>query len=378
MIDLMRLRAVARKEFLHMIRDPRSLGLALALPMVLMLLFGYALSLDVDRVGLLVLDRCDTSLSRDFVSRFTGSRYFRLTRYISSYIDIDLAFDRREAVFALVIPHAFDRDLGAGRPVTVQAIADGSDANTATIALGYAEAVIAGFSADILLEHLRRQGRSPPDTPVEIRPRAWYNPDMESRLFIIPGVMAVVLMIIAGLLTPLSVAREWETGTMEQLISTPVSRAELVVGKLAPYFAIGMLDVVLTLFASRFLFAVPMRGNPILLLTIAAVYLSAGLGLGIFLSIVTRNQLLASQAAMVATFLPAMLLSGFISPISQMPGFVQAITRAFPARYFVTVLKGIQLKGLGIQALHAEILVLLLFAGLFILLSILLFRKNLE
>lgn len=378
MISLMRLRAVARKEFLHIVRDPRSLGLALALPMVLMLLFGYALSLDVDRVGLLVLDQCDTNLSRDFVSRFTGSRYFQLARYISSYIDIERAFDRREAVLALVIPQAFHRDLGAGRSVTVQIVADGSDANTATIALGYAEAVIAAFSGDILLEQLRRQGRKLPDTPVEMRPRAWYNPDMESRLFIIPGVMAVVLMIIAGLLTPLSVAREWETGTMEQLISTPVSRTELVLGKLAPYFAIGMLDVVLTLFASRFLFAVPMRGNPLLLLTIAAVYLAAGLGLGIFLSIVTRNQLLASQAAMVATFLPAMLLSGFISPISQMPGFVQAVTRAFPARYFVTVLKGIQLKGLGIQALQDEILLLLLFASCFILLSIFFFRKNLE
>lgn len=378
MISLMRLRAIARKEFLHVIRDPRSLGLALALPMFLMLLFGYALSLDVDRVGLLVLDRCDTPRSRDLVSRFTGSRYFQLTKHISSHIDIGHAFDRREAVLALVIPQAFDRDLGAGRLVTVQVVADGSDANTATVALGYAESVIAGFSGDILLERLRRQGRRPPATPVEIRPRAWYNPDMESRLFIIPGVMAVVLMIIAGLLTPLSVAREWETGTMEQLISTPVSRAELVLGKLAPYFAIGMLDVVLTLFASRFLFAVPMRGTPLLLLAIAAVYLAAGLGLGIFLSIVTRNQLLASQAAMVATFLPAMLLSGFISPISQMPGFVQAITRAFPARYFVTVLKGIQLKGLGFQALHAEILVLLVFAACFISLSIFLFRKNLE
>nr|MBP7636195.1 ABC transporter permease [Candidatus Ozemobacteraceae bacterium] len=213
MISLMRLRAVARKEFLHVIRDPRSLGLALALPMFLMLLFGYALSLDVDRVGLLVLDRCDTSLSRDLISRFAGSRYFQLARYIFSYTDIDRAFDHREAILALIIPEAFDRELGAGRPVTVQVIADGSDANTATIALGYAEAVIAAFSGDILIEHLRRQGRKPPDTPVEIRPRAWYNPDMESRLFIIPGVMAGVLMIIAGLLKPLSVARAWDTGT---------------------------------------------------------------------------------------------------------------------------------------------------------------------
>jgi len=165
---------------------------------------------------------------------------------------------------------------------------------------------------------------------------------------------------------------------MEQLISTPVTRTELVLGKLAPYFTIGMLDAVLTLFASRYLFGVPMRGNPALLLSIAAVYLTAGLGLGIMLSIATRNQLLASQAAMVATFLPAMLLSGFISAISQMPDPVQAITRAFPARYFVTILKGIQLKGLGIQALHAEIIILLLFAGFFISLSIILFRKNLE
>jgi len=378
MIGLMRFRAVARKEFLHILRDPRSLGLAIGLPMFMMLLFGYALSLDVDRVGLLVFDRSETPRSREFISRFASSRYFKIAKYISHDIEIGDAFDRGEAMLALSIPPAFDRDLGAGRPVTVQVIADGSDANTATIALGYADAVIAAFSGDIRLEGLRRLGRRPPEPPVDVRPRAWYNPDMESRLFIIPGVMAVVLMIIAGLLTPLSVAREWETGTMEQLISTPVSRAELVLGKLTPYFAIGMLDVVLTLLASRYLFGVPMRGSPALLLTIAAVYLSAGLGLGILLSIVTRNQLLASQAAMVSTFLPAMLLSGFISPISQMPAPVQLITRAFPARYFVTVLKGIQLKGLGMLALHAELLTLLLFAGGLTLLAIGLFRKNLE
>jgi len=374
----MRLKAVARKEFLHVIRDPRSLGLAIALPMFMMLLFGYALSLDVDRVGLLVYDRCDTPRSREFASQFSRSRYFHLVRHISTDAEIGQAFDRNEALIALSIPAAFDGDLGAGRPVTVQVVADGSDANTATIALGYAEAITAGFSAGIMLERIRRQGRRPPETPVDIRPRAWYNPDMESRLFIIPGVMAVVLMIIAGLLTPLSVAREWETGTMEQLISTPVSRAELVLGKLAPYFSIGMFDVLLTLFAGRYLFDVPMRGSPVLLLTTAAVYLLAGLGLGMLLSIVTRNQLLASQAAMVSTFLPAMMLSGFISPISQMPDPVQAITRLFPARYFVTILKGIQLKGLGLTGLHAEIVILLLFAGILIALSIAAFRKNLE
>lgn len=378
MISFMRFRAVARKEFLHVIRDPRSLGLAIALPMFMMLLFGYALSLDVDRVGLLVFDRSDTPKSREFVARFTSSRYFNLIRYISSDSEIGKAFDRGEAMLALSVPTGFARDLGAGRPVTVQVIADGSDANTSTIALGYAESIISGFSGDILLDGIRRQGRRPPATPVDVRPRAWYNPDMESRLFIIPGVMAVVLMIIAGLLTPLSVAREWETGTMEQLISTPISRIELVLGKLTPYFAIGMIDVLLTLLAGRFLFVVPMRGSPVLLLAIAAVYLSAGLGLGILLSIVTRNQLLASQAAMVATFLPSMMLSGFISPISQMPGPVQLITRLFPARPFVTVLKGIQLKGLGVAVLHPEILVLLLFAVFFICLSIAAFRKNLE
>ncbi|HNW35523.1 MAG TPA: ABC transporter permease [Candidatus Ozemobacteraceae bacterium] len=377
-LNFMRFRAVARKEFLHVIRDPRSLGLAIALPMFMMLLFGYALSLDVDRVGLLVYDRCGTPRSRELLSKFNSSRYFKLVRQISTDAEIGQAFDRNEAMIALSIPVTFDRDLGAGRPVTVQIIADGSDANTATIALGYGEAIIAGFSGEITLERIRRQGRRPPETPVEVRPRAWYNPDMESRLFIIPGVMAVVLMIIAGLLTPLSVAREWETGTMEQLISTPVSPAELVLGKLAPYFSIGMFDVLLTLFAGQYLFDVPMRGSPVLLLATAAVYLSAGLGLGMVLSIVTRNQLLASQAAMVSTFLPAMMLSGFISPISQMPDPVQVITRLFPARYFVTVLKGIQLKGLGFTGLHAEIGFLLLFAGVLIVAAISAFRKNLE
>ncbi|HWQ09382.1 MAG TPA: ABC transporter permease [Holophaga sp.] len=377
MISLRRLKAVARKEALHVLRDPRALGIAIVLPMIMLMIFGYALTLDVDRVPLSVWDQSRTPQSRELISRFSGSRYFSIREYAGSHADIAEALDHGTAMMGLVIPHDFGRQAATGRPTSVQVIADGSDANTTTLAVSYAQAIVSAYSQGLELDKVRRTTSSAPRTPLELRPRAWFNTDLESRVYIVPGLIAVIMMLITALLTSLTVAREWETGTMEQLISTPVRSAELILGKLAPYFLIGMLDMLLSVLAGRFLFGVPIRGSVPLLFGVSAVYLVGALGLGIFISAAAKSQLLASQAAFVATFLPAFLLSGFMFDIANMPKALQTVTYLVPARYFVAFLRGLYLKGAGLRQLWPECLLMVLFAGLMLLLSTRSFRKRL-
>lgn len=368
--------AVARKELIHILRDPRSLGMGIAIPMLLLLLFGYALTLDVDDVPLLIWDQSDTPASRELVSDFLGSRYFSLRAFVGGYGEIEEAIDIGDALIAVVIPG----DLGDGRgnPPPVQVLVDGSDANTAGLAVGYAESVIRRWQHQAVILRLQRLVDRTVALPVEMRHRVWFNADMESKNYIIPGLIAVIMMVIASLLTSLTVAREWETGTMEQLISTPLGGPELILGKFAPYFAIGMLDVFLAVLMGHFLFQVPLRGSVWLLFGTAAVFLTGALSLGLVISIVTKSQLLASQLAMVLTFLPAFLLSGFMYDIGNMPPLIQAISHLVPARYFVTLLKGIYLKGVGMEALAPQALLLAIFAVVMLLIAAAKFDKSLE
>jgi ABC-2 type transport system permease protein len=373
----MRLRAIARKEFIQILRDPRSLGMAIAIPMVLLLLFGYALTLDVDNVPMVVWDQDGTPVSRGLISRFNASRYFSLRTYSSNYGDVERAIDSRRALMALVIPRGFGGRVESGRPADVQLIVDGSDANTATLAIGYADAVALTYSQDLSIQTTRRKNGLPLRAPLDLRPRVWFNADMESKNYIIPGLIAVIMMIIAALLTSLTVAREWERGTMEQLISTPVKPSELVLGKLLPYFTIGMLDLVLAVILGKVLFHVPMRGNPALLFSMASIFLAGALALGMVISIVTKSQLLANQAGIVLTFLPAFLLSGFMYAISNMPKAIQWVTYLIPARYFISLLKGIYLKGVGLRILLADAVLLTLFAVAMVALANSKFKKKL-
>jgi ABC-2 type transport system permease protein len=374
---LMRIWAMARKEFIHIFRDPRSLGMGIAIPMIMLILFGYALTLDVDKVPLVIWDQNRSQASREFVSHFLGSRYFSLQGTMNNYRELEKAIDSRRALIALVIPPDFAGRISSGRKATVQLIADGSDSNTATIAIGYAEGITAAFSQDIFLRGFRRRGGGSFSSPVDLRPRVWFNADLESRNYIIPGLIAVIMMVIAALLTSLTVAREWEQGTMEQLISTPVKAPELIIGKLIPYFSIGMFDVLLAVLMGEFLFQVPLRGNVALIFGQAAVFLVGTLSLGMLISIVTRNQLLASQLALVLTFLPAFLLSGFAYPIRSMPPALQTITYLVPAKYFVTLLKGIYLKGVGPKVLFVEGIFLAVFGLVMFALANKKFKKKL-
>jgi ABC-2 type transport system permease protein len=340
-------------------------------------LFGFALTVDVDNVPFVVWDRSGSQAGRELVSRFDGSPYFSGVGCVVDQRQLDEAIDSRRALAALVIPPEFAERTESGRTVAVQFIVDGSDSNTAAIATGYAEAIVRTYSQEATIRAMRRLGMARLRLPLEVRPRVWFNADMESRNYIIPGLIAVIMMVIAALLTSLTVAREWERGTMEQLISTPVKGPELILGKLIPYFTLAMFDVFLAVLMGEFVFHVPLRGNVALVFGMGAIFLAGGLSIGMLISIVARNQLLATQMAILTTFLPAFLLSGFMVPIANMPAAIQAVTYLVPARYFVAILHGIYLKGVGLEILAAEAILLVLFGTVTVLAANRKFKKKL-
>lgn len=361
-----RLLAIARKEAIQLRRDRRSLAMAFLVPALLTLLFGYVINFDVRDISLAVLDQDRTAASRRLVEAFTASGYFTLAASIDRPAEAGPLLERRRAKLVLVIPPGFARDLASGRPAEVQALLDGADANTASIALNYANAIAASAAG------------APPSGPAGVEPRirVWYNEELRSQNMVVPGLIAVIMMIIAAMLTALTIAREWERGTMEQLVSTPVRPAELILGKLIPYFVVGMADVVIAVAMAVFVFDVPLRGSVPLLFAMAALFIVGTLAQGIFISTVARGQLLASQLAMVSTFLPAFLLSGFMFAISNMPAPVQVITYIVPARYFVALVKGIYLRGVGLEVMWRDAVFLLVFAIVVTGLAIARFRKR--
>jgi ABC-2 type transport system permease protein len=373
-----RLRAVARKEFIHIRRDPRSLAGALALPVFLIVIFGYGLSLDLRSIPMAIWDQSQSPASRDLIQRFLGSGYFVLRRHVESSADLDRAIDDHAALIGLVIPADFAAAISTGRPVSVQVIADGVDPNSAALAIGYAESLVAEYSQSATLRGIQRAAARSVRAPLDFRPRVWFNPDLESRNFLVPGLIAIIMMVIAALLTSLTVAREWERGTMEQLISTPVTGFELILGKLIPYFSIGMFDFVVSILVGKYIFHVPLRGSAVLLLLLGSVFLVGALTLGILVSITTRSQLVANQQAIIFTFLPALVLSGFIFAIGNMPPLVQAITYTVPARYFMGVIKDIYLKGVGLEVLWFDAVLLMVFATALLWLAKSRFKKSLD
>ena len=367
-----RIRAIAEKEMIHILRDPRSLIMAIAIPLLLLFLFGYALTLDVDTVPLAVFDMDRTQMSQAFIDRFDKSRYFSLRLIAGNYTELEVSIDRGECLLGLVIPEDFSRRLQSGRPVSVQAIVDGSDSNTASIALGYATAISTIYSEEHLSDVLGKTWR-----PVDPQIRIWFNTELKSRNYIIPGLIAVIMMVIASLLTSLTVAREWEQGTMEQLISTPIQTQELILGKMIPYFLIGFLDVLLSVVVGTQVFEVPLRGNPLILFALSSLFLIGGLSLGLLYSILTKNQSHAYQLAMLTSFLPAFLLSDFAFPVIGMPTAIRLVTHIVPARYFVTILKGIFLKGVGLEILWIETLFLAVFGGVLFMIANACLKKKL-
>ncbi len=370
-LSMTRLLAVARKEVIQLRRDRRSMIFAFVLPLVLLVIFGYAISWDVKNIAAAVLDDDNSSSSRELVDALRSSGYFTIVAYVRSSEEYERLIDRGAVLIAFTIPPDFAEKLRGGEVATVQAIADGSDANTATIALGYTQAVIFNYSTRVLLENRVR-------VPVVAQSRVWYNEELSSRNMIVPGLVAVIMSIISAILTSLTIAREWERGTMEQLASTPVSRFEIVTGKLLPYIGIGLIDIGLITIAGVLLFRIPFRGSVPLLFALSSLFLVGALGVGIFVSAVAKSQLVATQASMVVTYLPSFLLSGFMFSIEAMPAPLRAITYLVPARYFLVVTRGIFLKGIGVEVLRLQAWLMIAFAVTGLGLAMWRFRKVIE
>jgi drug efflux transport system permease protein len=377
-MSLTRLLAVARKELLQIIRDTRSLGIVVVMPVTLMLLFGYGVSLDLKRIPIYVYDQDGSQQSQDLLKRFQASEYFHVVRVVDNNKEIIRALDSGDARMGFVIPWDFSRRLSQGGPVDVQALVDGTDNNSANVLMGYTQAVVQGYSTDVQLRWLQSRGQSIQPATLSVQTRTWYNENLESSAFIIPGVLALVMSVIGAFLTSLTIAREWERGSMEQLISTPLTAMEIMLGKLTPYFGLGMLDVAVCVVVAVGWFHVPFRGSYLTLAFCSALFLVVVLSLGFFISVVTKNQLAASQVSLLVTFLPAFLLSGFLFAIEQMPTALQWITRIFPARYYVSILKKIFLKGTPAAMLGTDLLPLVGFAVLLALVATRSFHKRLE
>jgi len=364
-----RVRAICVKELHHITRDSRSLAMALGVPVLMLLLFGYGLSLDVDRIPTMIYDQDQTAESRALIRQFQGSRFFEVLGMVNDYAAIEHDIDRSRILMGVVIPRNYSQELGAGREAQVQLLLDGSDSNTASIALGYAESLVRSYSLERRTLALNRRGGEHLASPVDAQLRVWYNSSLESKNYVVPGLIAVVLQIIAALLTSLTIAREWEMGTMEQILSTPLRPAEMVLGKMSAYFVVGLADATIALLVGLFVFKVPFRGSLPLLAVSTCVFLFGALFWGIFISAVARTQVAAYQMGILSSFLPAFLLSGFVYSIESMPWVIQVITHVVPARYVVTILKGIFLKGVGLSVLWGELGFLALFALIVFLLA---------
>lgn len=370
--------AIARKEFLHIYRDARSLGLILLMPALLMLLFGYAVTLDVKRVKMAVLNRDGGQESLLLLYRFSGSPYFEIHHFVENEGEIRRLIDRGTVKMGLVLPEDFSRVVKAGRKAPVQVLLDGSDSNTAHIVLTYVQAILRDYTQEKTLMKIERMGRKRPNPPVEGRIRVWFNEEMESKNYFIPGLVAVIISIVGILLKGQVVVREWERGTMELLISTPVRKSELMIGKLFPYFFLGLLDLSLAVLMGRWVFEVPFRGSALLLLSLSCVYLIVALAMGLIISTIARTQLLANQMAMIIGFLPTFLLSGFTFVISNMPVWLQVMTYGIAPRYYVTIVKEIFLKGSDLTFLWREALVLIGMGLIGIVMATKMFRKELK
>jgi ABC-2 type transport system permease protein len=357
-MTLKNIKAIARKEYFHLIRDFRSLYLAFFIPLLLILLFGYALSLDVQDVETVVVDHDRTPQSRDFIRKLNASVYFEIVDYpvdISSAIE---SIDRNQAILAIAIPPDWTANLKSDRKSPLQVIIDGSDPNFAGSTRAYIMAYISRANQDQLVEFLNRQGLEKIKPPVEGRIRVWFNEDLESRNFIVPGIIALIIMIVGALLTSLVIAREYENGTMETIRSLPVQAMELLMGKALPYFFIGLVDVLVAILMGQLLFGVVMKSSFWLMILASCVYLGVALCLGLLISTVTKSQLVANQMAILLTYMPSLLLSNFVFPKENMPAILKMVSLIVPATYYIDILNGLYLRNLTFSYLWPSFLVL--------------------
>jgi ABC-2 type transport system permease protein len=365
-----RVLSLIRKEFIHILRDWRSLLIIFLLPILMILVYGYAITFDIKEIKLGILDQDSTPASHELINELTSSQYFRITCSLQSRAEIESVFLQRSALAVLIIPAGFARDRVAHATTAVQLVVDGANANTATIAANYFKVFLAARSPEARQSLLRM--------PAEIKTHICYNPSLKSTDFIVPGLTVVIMMMICSLLTSISIARERETGTMEQILVSSVRPIEIILGKITPYLLLALLDAASIIVFSTLVFKLPFRGSPALLLVLSVFFVYAALSIGVLISTQARTQQSAMIAANVTFELPSLLLSGFIYPLSSLPQFLQFISDFIPTKHFIIINRGIMLKGIGFSAVYPQTLFLFLFGTVLLTISLFLFKTKLE
>ncbi len=365
-----RIFSLIRKEFIHILRDWRSLLILFLLPILMILLYGYAITFEVKEINLAILDQDATTASRNLISDLTSSKYFKITHALTDRKEMEAVFLQRRALALLVIPIGFARDVIAKSVTDVQLIVDGANANTATIAANYFKVFLAARSL--------ANNQSSLPVSAEIKTQICYNPNLKSTDFIVPGLTVVIMMMICTLLTSISIARERETGTMEQILVSPIRPIEIIIGKISPYLLLALLDAAGIIAFSTLVFKVPFRGSPVLLLVLSVFFVYAALSIGVLISIRARTQQSAMIASNVTFELPSLLLSGFIYPLSSLPQLLQFVSDFIPTKHFIIINRGIMLKGIGFSYVYPQVLFLFLFGTTLLVLSIFLFKTRLE
>lgn len=371
--SLRTIRAILRREFIDVLRDPRSLALTLLWPISMLVMYGYGIRYDVDNVPITILDYSATPESRDLSEQMLRSGYFSVVRFARDDHDVEYDLMNDAVKAAIVIPREFSDRLRASEPTAVQVLIDGSDSNSATIAQGYALAIVNQF---VLTRRLADPTLGPP--PIQVASRIWYNPELKSVNFIVPGVIAVIMMIVGAILTALSIVKEKERGTIEQILVSPIRPLEMMIGKIVPYMVIALVDLTIIICAGYLIFGVPIKGSIVQLAMFALLYIFCALGVGVLVSTIADTMQNAMLAAIFMSLLPSVLLSGFVFPLEDLPAPIQAISYFFPARYFVTAIRGIYLKRVGLEVLWPEACLLVVFAVAIVSFSASRFQERLE
>ncbi|MGB9612591.1 MAG: ABC transporter permease [Candidatus Margulisiibacteriota bacterium] len=368
---------VARKEFLHLLRDPRSLGIILFLPIFLLILFGYAVSLDVKRIPITVWDQDKTAVSRNFIAKMTSGGYFNLVGYYSSYDDLYRGLDSGEIKAAICIPINFGKDCLTQRKGSIQVLIDGTDPTIASSVQGYLASMVQEYTRDLLIKYkIFREGKTFLSLPVDVAYRIWYNENLRSLNFFIPGLICIILMMLSASLTSQTIIAEKEKGTMERLVVSPVRKHELILGKILPYVFIAFCDVLVVTTVGSLWFQVPIKGNLFVLFGSSLLFLLGALGIGLFISANAHSSQEAMMTALIISLLPTLLLTGFIFPIENMPLLLQVLSFFTPARYFLKIARGVFLKGIGLNYLWWDLLLLTVFSTIIVFVSTQSFKKR--
>ncbi len=366
------------KEFLQFKRDPKMFAIILVAPVIQLIFLGYAATLDVNVVHTAVWDQDRTEESRAFIEKFESSGYFLIDYAVSNYDELQEKIDNGKVIIGIVIPKNFQRKIFRRETAEVQAIFDGSDGNTAGIVAGYVQGITSDYSKNVLMQYQQKSGMKLSLPTVHAETRAWYNPELKTRVFMVPAIVGLLLMIVTLILTSLAIVKEKEIGTMEQLIVTPIKPYQMIIGKLVPFTLLGFVSVIIVLTAMRFIFNIEVRGSITFLFASTFVYVLSLLGFGLFISTISKTQQQAMMMAIFVVMLPMVYLSGFAFPIENMPELIQYTTYLIPLRYFITIIRGVILKGIGFAELWPQLLILFVMGAGILFLSSLRFRKRLD